>query len=144
MSGADDAHEWTSYIPFDKLPTIYNPPSGVIAATAKRAHHAGQVSLFGYTRIGRPVAQFERILSLRWNPAGSLGDWADMPGATQRMMGTRKMICSQPSVLSSAHRLRIAAFWAGEAGCGTHAQLGWPNARAVGSAHHRRTLGAVN
>jgi len=25
---ADDAHEWISYIPFDKLPRIYNPPSG--------------------------------------------------------------------------------------------------------------------
>jgi len=36
VSGADDAHEWTSYIPFDKLPTIYNPPSGVIATANGR------------------------------------------------------------------------------------------------------------
>ncbi|HVI07860.1 MAG TPA: penicillin acylase family protein [Candidatus Binatia bacterium] len=35
-SGADDAHEWTSFIPFDKLPTIYNPPSGVIATANGR------------------------------------------------------------------------------------------------------------
>jgi penicillin G amidase len=33
VSGADNAHEWVSYIPFEKLPSIYNPPSG-IAATA--------------------------------------------------------------------------------------------------------------
>jgi penicillin G amidase len=37
VSGADDAHEWTSYIPFDKLPSIYNPPSGVIATANGRA-----------------------------------------------------------------------------------------------------------
>ena len=36
VSGADDAHEWTSYIPFDKLPSIYNPPSGVIATANGR------------------------------------------------------------------------------------------------------------
>jgi penicillin G amidase len=36
VSGADDAHEWKSYIPFDKLPSIYNPPSGVIATANGR------------------------------------------------------------------------------------------------------------
>jgi penicillin amidase len=36
VTGTDDAHEWTSYIPFDKLPSIYNPPSGVIATANGR------------------------------------------------------------------------------------------------------------
>ena len=36
VSGADDAHEWTSYIPFDKLPSTYNPPSGIIATANGR------------------------------------------------------------------------------------------------------------
>jgi penicillin G amidase len=36
VSGADDAHEWTGYIPFDKLPSVYNPPSGVIATANGR------------------------------------------------------------------------------------------------------------
>ena len=36
VSGADDAHEWTSYVPFDKLPNIYNPPSGIIATANAR------------------------------------------------------------------------------------------------------------
>ncbi|MGA9392050.1 MAG: penicillin acylase family protein, partial [Candidatus Sulfotelmatobacter sp.] len=36
VSGADDAHEWTGYIPFDKMPSIYNPPSGVIATANGR------------------------------------------------------------------------------------------------------------
>ena len=36
VSGADDSHEWAGYIPFDKLPSIYNPPSGVIATANGR------------------------------------------------------------------------------------------------------------
>jgi penicillin amidase len=36
VSGADNAHEWTSYIPFEKLPNIYNPPSGVIGTANGR------------------------------------------------------------------------------------------------------------
>ncbi|MGA9075365.1 MAG: penicillin acylase family protein [Candidatus Sulfotelmatobacter sp.] len=36
VRGADDAHEWTSYIPFDKLPSIYNPASGIIATANGR------------------------------------------------------------------------------------------------------------
>ncbi len=36
VSGADNAHEWTSYIPFDKLPNIYNPQSGIIATANGR------------------------------------------------------------------------------------------------------------
>ncbi|MGA8619237.1 MAG: penicillin acylase family protein [Candidatus Sulfotelmatobacter sp.] len=36
VSGADDAHDWMGYIPFDKLPSIYNPPSGVIATANGR------------------------------------------------------------------------------------------------------------
>ena len=42
VSGADDAHEWRPYIPFDKLPNTYNPPSGIIA-TAN-----GRISPDGY------------------------------------------------------------------------------------------------
>jgi len=36
VNGADDAHEWTSYIPFEKLPSIYNPSSGIIATANGR------------------------------------------------------------------------------------------------------------
>ena len=36
VSGADDAHEWTSFIPFEKLPSVYNPPSGIIATANGR------------------------------------------------------------------------------------------------------------
>jgi penicillin amidase len=34
--GSDDAHEWTGYIPFDSLPSVYNPPSGILATANGR------------------------------------------------------------------------------------------------------------
>jgi penicillin amidase len=34
--GSNDEHEWTSYIPFDKLPSVYNPPWGIIATANGR------------------------------------------------------------------------------------------------------------
>ena len=36
VSGADDAHEWAGYIPFDKLPSVFDPPSGIIATANGR------------------------------------------------------------------------------------------------------------
>lgn len=36
VSGADNAHEWTGWVPFDQLPTVYDPPSGIIATANGR------------------------------------------------------------------------------------------------------------
>jgi penicillin amidase len=36
VPGNDNAHEWTSYVPFDKLPSSYDPPAGVIATANSR------------------------------------------------------------------------------------------------------------
>ncbi len=36
VSGTDNAHEWTGYVPFDKLPSAFNPPSGILATANGR------------------------------------------------------------------------------------------------------------
>jgi len=36
VNGSDNVHEWTSYVPFDKLPNVLNPPSGIIATANGR------------------------------------------------------------------------------------------------------------
>ena len=36
VSGADNSHEWTGYIPFEKFPSVYNPPSGIIGTANGR------------------------------------------------------------------------------------------------------------
>jgi penicillin amidase len=35
-NGSDNAHEWVSYVPFEKLPSVFNPPSGIIATANNR------------------------------------------------------------------------------------------------------------
>ena len=52
VSGADNAHEWTGYVPFDKLPRAFDPPSGILA-TAN-----GRITPDGY-----PYS-----LSVEWGP----------------------------------------------------------------------------
>ena len=34
--GDDDSHEWTGYVPYDKLPSVYDPPSGILATANGR------------------------------------------------------------------------------------------------------------
>jgi penicillin G amidase len=36
VPGNDNSHEWTGYIPFDQLPSVYDPPSGVLATANGR------------------------------------------------------------------------------------------------------------
>ncbi len=35
-AGEDDSHEWTGYVPYDKMPSVYDPPSGMIATANAR------------------------------------------------------------------------------------------------------------
>ena len=35
-NGSDNSHEWTGYVAFDKLPSVFNPPSGIIATANSR------------------------------------------------------------------------------------------------------------
>jgi penicillin amidase len=35
-SGGDNAHEWVGYVPFEKLPSVFNPSSGIIATANSR------------------------------------------------------------------------------------------------------------
>jgi penicillin amidase len=36
VSGSDDAHEWKSYIPFDEMPRVYDPETGILASANGR------------------------------------------------------------------------------------------------------------
>ena len=51
-SGADGKHDWTGYLSFDQLPSLYDPPSGIIA-TAN-----GRVTPDGYAYL----------LATQWEP----------------------------------------------------------------------------
>ena len=36
VNGSDNAHEWTGYVPYDKMPSALNPPSGIIGTANGR------------------------------------------------------------------------------------------------------------
>jgi penicillin G amidase len=36
VSGSDDAHEWKGWIPYDEMPRVYDPPSGILATANGR------------------------------------------------------------------------------------------------------------
>jgi penicillin G amidase len=36
VSASDDAHEWKGFIPFDEMPHVYDPPSGILATANGR------------------------------------------------------------------------------------------------------------
>ncbi len=40
-AGSDEAHDWTGYIPFDRLPSVFDPPSGVLATANGRITRDG-------------------------------------------------------------------------------------------------------
>lgn len=48
VSGADNAHEWTGYIPFDQMPSTFDPPAGVIATANGRITPDGYPFQLGY------------------------------------------------------------------------------------------------
>jgi penicillin amidase len=41
VSGSDNAHEWKSWIPYDEMPRIYDPPSGILATANGRITPTG-------------------------------------------------------------------------------------------------------
>ncbi|MCU1219889.1 MAG: Penicillin amidase, partial [Candidatus Angelobacter sp.] len=41
VNGADGKHDWAGYLDFDKLPSLYNPPSGIIATANSKITPAG-------------------------------------------------------------------------------------------------------
>jgi penicillin G amidase len=81
VPGWDGAHDWTGYVPFDSLPSLYDPPSGIIAT----ANNAAVDSRFPYY-IGNGWSagyRAERILQLlRATPKLTVADMQRIQGDT--------------------------------------------------------------
>ena len=106
VSGADDAHEWTSYIPFDKLPSIYNPPSGVIAH-CKWPHHAGWISLFDQHRSGKHPGARRGFITC-WNLAESSAP-ADMLALQNDVQSENDLFAAERFVYAVDHAAKPSA-----------------------------------
>ncbi len=92
VPGDDDAHEWTGYVPFDQLPSLYDPPSGIIATANGRITPDGYPYLLSL-EWGSPY-RTERIYRLlnaskKLNPADMLAIQTDIRSEFDRYCAER-------------------------------------------------------
>lgn len=92
VSGADGKHDWVGYVPFDKLPSLYNPPSGIIATANSKITPEG----YPYQLATQwfPPYRSERIYQLlksgkKFSPADMLAIQADVTSAYDRFFAEK-------------------------------------------------------
>ncbi|HEY7405629.1 MAG TPA: penicillin acylase family protein [Candidatus Angelobacter sp.] len=92
VPGADGKHDWLGYIPFDKLPSLYNPPSGIIATANAKITPQGYPYLLATQWF--PPYRTERIYELlksdkKFSPADMLAIQTDVTSAYDRFFAEK-------------------------------------------------------
>jgi penicillin amidase len=105
VDGSTDEHEWTGYVPFDKLPSVFDPPSGILA-TAN-----GRITPDGYsfnlsTEWGSPwrTERIYRVLESgrKFAPADMLQLQTDVYSAFDRF-------CAERFVYALDHTVKLSS-----------------------------------
>lgn len=92
QSGADAAHDWVGYVPFDDLPKVYDPPSGILATANGRITPDGYKYLlandwgppFRTVRISHLLKEGEHL-----KPADMLTIQTDVTSELERFFSDR-------------------------------------------------------
>ncbi|HKW74734.1 MAG TPA: penicillin acylase family protein [Terriglobales bacterium] len=111
VSGADGKHDWTGYLPFDKLPDVYNPPSGIIATANSKITPKGYPYLLATQWF--PPYRTERIYRVlqsgkKFTPADMLALQTDITSEYDRFFADRFVYAIDHSQ-SATQRARQAA-----------------------------------
>jgi len=109
--GDDDAHEWTGYVPYDKLPSIYDPPSGIIATANGRSTPDDYP--YALSMEWMPPYRTQRIYKLlaepkKYSPADMLAIQTDVVSAFDRFCAERFVYAVDHTPKASA-RAKAAA-----------------------------------
>jgi penicillin amidase len=91
-NGSDDAHEWTGYVPFEKLPSICNPSSGIVATANSRITPDGYAySLSAEWEAPWRTARIYRVLESgrKFSAADMLGLQTDIYADAERYFAER-------------------------------------------------------
>lgn len=84
--GSTDSGEWTGFIPFDKLPHVYDPPSGIIVTANNRI--VGESYPYLLTQAWAPPYRARRILDLLESRSRLSGDdFSKIQGDTYSISG---------------------------------------------------------
>jgi penicillin G amidase len=113
VSGADAAHDWTGYLPFEDLPSLYNPPSGIIATANARITPEGYPSLlatqwFPPYRTERIYKVLEQDPARKFSPADMLALQTDITSDYDRFFAEHFVYAVDHSSKASS-RAREAA-----------------------------------
>src|SRR6266853_4275384 len=111
VSGADGKHDWTGYIPFDKLPSLYNPPSGIIATANAKITPQGYPYLLATQWF--PPYRTDRIYKVlesgkKFSPADMLALQTDITSEYDRFFADKFVYATDHSAKATA-RTRKAA-----------------------------------
>ena len=111
VPGDDDSHEWTGYVPFDQLPSVYDPPSGMIATANGRITPDGYPYLLSIEWMG--PYRTERIYKLlsvkkKFTPADMLAVQTDILSEFDRYCAER-FVYAVDTTPKASQRARQAA-----------------------------------
>ena len=101
--GAPDSEEWQGFIPFDELPSVYNPPSGIVISANQNPFPADyRYPVAGGFDPRYRAGQIEAMLSRgrQWEPAGMLRIQRDIYSGFSHFLAAQMV---------AAHRARGAA-----------------------------------
>jgi penicillin amidase len=92
VSGADNANEWTGYIPFEQMPTTFDPPTGIIATANGRITADGYPNQLGLEWVSSERTQ--RIYKVlrgdkKFTSADMLALQTDVTSAFDTMLAQR-------------------------------------------------------
>jgi len=93
VPGDDDAHEWTGYVPYDKMPSVYDPPSGIIATANARV----------------TPKDYPYTLAIEWSAPYRVQRIYKLLGANKKYT-TEDMLAIQSDVLSEIDRFCAQRF----------------------------------
>jgi penicillin amidase len=94
QTGSDNAHEWVGYVPFEKLPSVFNPASGIIATANGRVTREGYLySLSTEWEAPWRTARIYRVLESgkKFSAADMLSLETDIYSELDRFFGERFM-----------------------------------------------------
>lgn len=94
QDGSNAAHDWTGYIPFDQLPSVYDPPSGILATANGRITPDGYPHLLANVwwspyRTARIFQLLTEDEDVKFKPADMLKIQLDITSELERFFADR-------------------------------------------------------
>ena len=105
VTGSDDAHEWKGYIPFDEMPRIFDPPTGILATANGRIAPDG----YKYSISTEWFAPWRTDRIYRVLESGRKFSPADMLALQMDVSSTFDHFCADKFVYALDHAPKISA-----------------------------------